>query len=199
MKQSSCESYIRSNRFYPLETGKTPKKGGQFSENISFEVTNVAKEPRVTNVGNEKLNNTKDSAESDVIPVKVQKKRGRPGMSLTSDEIDNDFVDEYRVSIPNKKEEFLIPGKCVQTNSIAVNELIMSYANLLNVDTDELQIWGIDLSKQFDAIRSEFSVARFREQVLEDASGFIFPDEVLTRDSDLYATSGHSISKLVTR
>ena len=36
-------------------------------------------------------------------------------MSITLDEIDNDFVDEYRVSIPNKKEEFLIPGKCVRT------------------------------------------------------------------------------------
>ena len=60
----------------------------------------------------------------------------------------------------------------------------MSHTNLLNVDTDDLKIWGIDLSKQFDAIRSEFSVARFREQVLEDESGFIFPDEVLTRDSD---------------
>jgi hypothetical protein len=114
----------------------------------------------------------------------------RPGISITLDEIDNDFVDEYRVSIPNKKEEFLIPGKCVRTNSTAVHELIMSYENMLSVDTDDLQIWGLDLSKQFDAIRSEFSVTRFREQVLHDASGFIFPNEIQSeKRSDSYNVS----------
>ena len=105
--------------------------------------------------------------------------------------------DVFVVKIPNSKDEYFIPGKYVRKNSAAINEVTVSYANLLNVSADELRVVEMDLTAQFDAIRLEFSEAHFREEVLAAAAGFQFSADVCSRDTFAYNTAGNSVAVLV--
>jgi hypothetical protein len=139
---------------------------------------------------------------------KVVKRRVKEGESLLSAMwgvrviepllvVDSMKDDTYVISIPGERREHLIPGSCVRSHILAVNEVVRSYAQLLNVPTTSIQLYEVDLTAQFAAIRKEFSDASFREEVLADANGFSFPEEVFSRDRLAYGTTGGSLRMLV--
>ena len=151
--------------------------------------------------------NTGDTVVVAVGP-KVVKRRAKQGESLLSAMwgegvieplmvVDSVKDDNYVISIPGERREHLIPGSCVRSHALAVNEVVRSYAQLLNVPTTSIQLYEADLTAQFAAIRQEFSDASFREEVLADAKGFSFPEEVLSRDRLAYDTTGGSLRTLV--
>jgi hypothetical protein len=109
------------------------------------------------------------------------------------------FMDEFRIKIPGEKHEHLIPGSCVRSVELTVDDIVKAYANSLNASTNELSLLDMDLTKVFSDIRREFSVECFREEVLADAAGFVFPEEVLLRDTEAYKAAGSSLESLITQ
>ena len=59
----------------------------------------------------------------------------------------------------------------------ATREILESYASLINVQSDDLVLWGEDLTSVFEAINYEFSVFGFHDRVLADAKDFVMPEK----------------------
>jgi acyl carrier protein len=109
------------------------------------------------------------------------------------------FEDEFRIKIPGEKHEHLIPGSYVRSVELTVTDIVKAYANSMNVSANELSLSEMDLTQIFTDIRKEFSVERFREEVLADAAGFVIPEEMVTRDTKAYKEAGSSLEVLITR
>ena len=109
------------------------------------------------------------------------------------------FEDEFRIKIPGEKHEHIIPGSCVRSVGLTVKDVVGAYANSLNVSANQLELLDMDLTQVFADIRREFSVECFREEVLADAADFVFPEEVLSRDTDAYREAGSSLETLISR
>ena len=136
-----------------------------------------------------------------------QTRASKPGMSLSlggvelsggvSGPVDVPVVeDSFLVRLPGG-EEYVIPGRYVRPAADATREILESYASLINVQSNDLVLWGEDLTSVFEAINYEFSVFGFHDRVLADAKDFVMPEEVRTRDTVAYVAQGRSLEALV--
>ena len=106
--------------------------------------------------------------------------------------------DSFRISIPNaQRDEFFVPATSVRSTNATVQEIVSSYASLLSVEAEKLPIWEGELSRVLEELRQEFSVQGFQARLMADASGFVTPAEMRTRDSVAYAAVGSSLQSLV--
>ena len=104
--------------------------------------------------------------------------------------------DSFLVRLPGG-EEYVIPGRYVRYADDATREILQSYASLLNVQTEDLVLWGEDLSDMFAEINYGLSIFGFHDRVLADAKDFVMPEEIRTRDAAVYVEQGCSLESLV--
>ena len=107
-------------------------------------------------------------------------------------------TDRFRIAIPNnQRDEFFVPATCVRSSSEAIQEIVSSYANMLNVESTQLPIWEGELTRVLEELRQEFSVQGFQARLMSDAAGFVPPVDMRTRDHVAYVAAGSSLQSLV--
>ena len=107
-------------------------------------------------------------------------------------------TDSFRIAIPNgQRDEFFVPATCVRLSNEAVQEIVSSYASMLNVEAAQLPIWEGELTRVLEELRQEFSVQGFQARLMSNAAGFVSPADMQTRDHVAYVAAGSSLQSLV--
>ena len=104
-------------------------------------------------------------------------------------------VESFSVSIPGGDVHF-IPASYVRPAAVVVSEMVIAYANFLNIPSVELEIWECNLAPLLLELRAEFSTFGFHERVLNDAADFVFPDDMYSRDLSEYREADSSLESM---